>query len=139
MEAMQNFHIQINPQKSYDYRTVYKFAFALYRDIASTTKRRPYIRSKFFKKEKIFLAIFWQHIHEKNWHERKRRLRYFACGLELIRCSSSPPITIENPHRSSELLHRFRGMTPNKEIFFVQIKESKENKQKYLISIFPEN
>lgn len=48
-----------------DFHEVHKKAFAIYQKIAKKTKRRPYIRSAYFKKEKIFLTLFWPHLHEK--------------------------------------------------------------------------
>ena len=39
----------------------------------------------------------------------------------------------------TEILHRFKGITPEGEEFFVQIKENKRNGQKYFISVFPNN
>lgn len=42
-----------------NYSEVYKKAFGLYKQIESQSKRRPYIRSVYFKKDKIFLGPFW--------------------------------------------------------------------------------
>ena len=32
-----------------------------YNDIVHSTKRQPYIKSKYFSGEKVFLAVFWTH------------------------------------------------------------------------------
>ena len=40
-----------------------------------------------------------------------------------------------NPNKKSELLHRFYGITKEKEIFFVQIKENVNTDRKELMSI----
>ncbi len=117
---------------------VIKKAFGQYKKIKSKTKRRPYVRSAYFNKEKIFLELFWNHLHEKaNIRDKTRRLKYFPCAIELIENSKYSPTSKENPNRSSEILHRFIGSTPQDEVFFVQIKEEKKSGQKWLISIFP--
>jgi hypothetical protein len=116
-----------------------KQATRLYQTIKKKTKRRPYVRSTYFRKEKIFLPLFWQHLHEKMSHKDKaRRLKYFPCGIELLKNCRSTPIIKPNPNKKSEILYRFTGITPDGEIFFVQVKESKGNKEKWLISIFPD-
>lgn len=121
-----------------NYPDLYKKALNLYKQIRRKTKRRPYVRSAYFKKDKIFLEIFWQHLHQKNWRDRKRRIRYFPCAIELIRHSRFDPESKDNPNDPSEILHRFTGITPSKNIFYVQIKEDKRNNQKHLLSMFPE-
>ncbi|MFA7245160.1 MAG: hypothetical protein WC070_03210 [Candidatus Magasanikbacteria bacterium] len=109
-----------------------------YKKIKNKTKRRPYVRSAYFKKEKIFLELFWNHLYEKaNIRDKTRRLKYFSCAIELIENSKYSPTSKENPNKKSEILHRFMGSTPEDEVFFVQIKEEKKNGQKWLISIFP--
>jgi hypothetical protein len=91
-----------------------------------------------FNKEKIFLPLFWQHIWDKQkWQDRMRRLKYFKAALELIRFTRFDPISKQNPNHPEEILHRFAGATLKKGLFYVQIKENKKTKQKYLISIFP--
>jgi len=66
-----------------------------------------------------------------------RRMKFFDCGIELIRKSTLEPISKENSNKRSEILHRFAGISKDKELFFVQIKEDKRTGQKFLISIFP--
>lgn len=107
--------------------------------IKHRTKRTPYVRSKYFRKEKIFLNIFWAHLFDKNAKDRTRRLRFFNCALDLMRNSSHNPNTADNFKKKDELLHRFYGITKNKEKFVVQIKENKRTRRKDLISIYPEN
>lgn len=121
-----------------DFHEVRKKAFNLYQDICRKTKRRAYVRSAYFKKEKIFLALFWQHLWDKQkWQDRMRRLKFFAAAIELIQHSHFEPKSKENPNKPNEILHRFAGSTKEKELFFIQIKEDKKTGQKYLISIFP--
>ena len=66
-----------------------------------------------------------------------RRMKFFACGIELIKKSKQEPVSKENPNKSGEILHRFAGASANNELFFVQIKEGKSTGKKSLISIFP--
>lgn len=48
-----------------EFKEVHKKAFGFYQEIKRKSKRRPYVRSTYFKKEKIFLGIFWQHLYGK--------------------------------------------------------------------------
>lgn len=63
------------------YRDVYDEAFSLYEAIRKRTKRRPYIRSVYFRKQKIFVDLFWQHLHDKNWRDRKNLPAQGVCIL----------------------------------------------------------
>lgn len=122
-----------------DFREVNAKARLLYQKIKSKSKRRPYIRSAYFKKEKIFLELFWIHLFEKsNWRDRVRRLKYFSCALDLLQNSRFHPNSKENPNKKSELLHRFAGLSKEGDLFYVQIKEDKKTKQKWFMSVFPE-
>lgn len=117
---------------------VFKKAFDQYKELKSKTKRRPYVRSAYFKKEKIFLGLFWHHLHEKtNIRDKTRRLKYFPCAIELIRNSKVEPITQKSKEEPNICLHRFAGITLDGKRFFVQIKENTKNNQKWLISVFP--
>jgi len=117
---------------------VSKRAFRLYHDIKRKSKRRPYVRSAYFGKEKVFLELFWRHLHEKtNIRDKTRRIKYLPCALELIQYSRFKPTSKPNPNRSNETLHRFAGITPSNEIFYVQIKEDDKRKEKWFMSVFP--
>ncbi len=121
-----------------NYSEIRKRAFKIYSRIKKQSKRRPYLRSVYFKKDKIFLGVFWRHLEDKlSLKDKTRRVSYFPCGVELIRNSRFDPISKENPNKRSEILHRFFGETHDKEVFCVQIKENKRSGQKYLVSIFP--
>lgn len=120
-----------------NFQEVHKKAFGLYSQIKKKSKRRTYVRSAYFKKEKIFLDLFWHHLFEKkNWRDRVRRMRYFGCAIELIQKSHFKPISKKNPNKGSEILHRFYGISDDNELFCIQIKEDRK-KQKFLISVFP--
>jgi len=58
-------------------------------------------------------------------------------NLELAKNSRNRPVSKENPNKRGEILHRFAGLTRDKEVFFVQIKEDKKGKKKYFMSCFP--
>lgn len=115
-------------KKAKDYFTV----------IERRTKRRPYIRSAYFGKQKIFFTYFWSHLYQKPPKERKRRLVYLPCALELIQGNKNAPVSMVNPAKKSELLHRFMGITKEKEVFYVQIKENVNTDRKEFMSVFPE-
>lgn len=121
------------------YSEVHKNAFAHFLRVKAVSKRKPYIRSVYFGKEKIFLQFFWEHLFQKSLPERVRRLKYFACALDLLMHSRMPPVTKVHPSKNHELLHRFCGMTKTGDIFFVQVKEDRRKGQKWLMSVFPLN
>src|SRR3989344_7863501 len=85
------------------FHIVHKRAFGLHNEIKKKSKRRTYIRSAYFDKEKIFLDLFWQHLFEKsNWRDRVRRMRYFGCAVELIENSRFSPNITKNPNVPNE-------------------------------------
>ena len=43
----------------------------------------------------------------------------------------------DNPNNAKEILHRFAGKSKDKQSFYVQIKENKQNDEKYFMSVFP--
>lgn len=120
------------------YSEVHKKAFHIYAKFKKHTKRRTYVRSAYFSKQKVFLGLFWHHLEDKfSFKEKIRRLQYFPCALDLIAHSRFAPESKQNVDKKSEILHRFIGETAKGEMFFVQIKENKNNDQKFLISVFP--
>jgi len=119
------------------YGEVMRNAFLIYDEIKRKTKRHPYIRSAYFKKEKVFLDYFREHLFQKLPKERMRRLKYFKAACELIRDSKLGPVEKTELFEKKEILYRFAGRTVEKDVFYVQIKEDKR-KRKYLMSCFPE-
>ena len=125
------------PGTSFD--EVYDSAFYFYKKLKSKTRRKPYVRSVYFKKDKVFLELFWNHLFEKlNWRDRLRRLKFFPCAIDLIKNSRQKPIIKENPNNKSEILYRFKGISKDNEEFFVQIKQGKNSNKKWFISVFPD-
>ncbi len=102
-----------------------------------TPRRKPYVRSKYFTKDKIFINLFWDHLDQKIPIDRVRRLKLYINGIDLIRNSPYAPDTMQNPNNRNESLHRFAGLTASGEKFYVQIKENKRTARKDFISVFP--
>ncbi len=135
---MKIYQVSTSPLSGTKYSEVNKHASNIYSKIKKKTKRRPYIRSSYFNKGKIFLPLFWNHLYEKiNHRDKTRRLKYFPCAIELIENSKFDPESKENVNKQSEILHRFAGKTKDGQLFFVQIKEEKKTGEKWLISVFP--
>jgi len=120
-----------------NYSELIKAARLIFHTIEKRSKRRPYIRSAYFDKEKIFFDYFWVHLEGKSYRDRTRRLKYFSCALELIENSRAAPISKVSQERKDEILHRFTGISREGDVFLVQIKEKILNGQKYLLSLFP--
>ena len=135
---MKYHHVKSTPHSGTDFHEIHSKARAFYKKITSRTKRRHYVRSQYFQKQKVFLGLFWEHLQQKNWKERTRRLKYFSCAIELIKNTNSKPISRINANKPHEILHRFHGMTKDKRTFCVQIKENKKRNMKWFMSVFPE-
>lgn len=115
---------------------VFKKARRLFNEIEKRTKRRPYIKSPYFKKQKVFFDYFWFHLNQKSKREKIIRLRYLSPAIDLISNSRNKPSSRINPNKKSEILYRFGGLTKDKELFFVQIKENIKKKKLYFMSVF---
>ncbi|MBU1136940.1 hypothetical protein KKD72_01040 [Patescibacteria group bacterium] len=120
-----------------NYSEVRKQAIFVFNQVKKRTKRRPYIRSFYFKKQKIFFDYFWAHLRQKPPKERFKRLQYFEAAIDLIKNCKKEPTSKQNPNKKTEIIHRFIGITKNKEQFFVQIKEDLRTDKKYFMSCFP--
>jgi hypothetical protein len=118
------------------YDEIVKKAHKEHNEIRRRTKRQPYIRSKYFKKDKIFINLFWEHLNQKNRNDRQRRLKLYPCAIDLIRNTTFDPIPKPNPNKPGEVLHRFAGESKDGELFFVQIKETLRSGRKDFISVF---
>ena len=135
--AIKVHQVKANPYPGSDYSKVYPPARKLYNQIKAQTKRHPYVKSAYFKREKVFIELFWVHLNQKTAKERRKRLRFYAVGIELLRNTRQEPVTKANLNKPNEKLHRFAGVTPNGDLFYIQIKENKKTKRKDLMSIFP--
>lgn len=103
-----------------------------------TPRRKAYIRSAYFSKDKIFINQFWDHLKQKRPNDRLRRVKYYLCALDLIRHATSSPETIIEKTLDTQL-HRFTGKTKDGEVFFVQIKHNIKTGRKDFMSVFPGN
>ena len=136
---MKVYKTRVSKLSGSDYKEVNKKAFGLYAEIRKKTKRRPYVRSAYFNKSKIFIELFWLRIWQnQNFRDKIRRIKYFPCAIELIRKSKLDPSSKQNPNKPTEILHRFAGTTKENDLFYVQIKEDKKTGEKWLMSAFPE-
>lgn len=118
------------------YEDLERQARKIYRRIARQTKRNPYIRSSYFGKDKVFLKVFWTHLHQKSQYERRKRLRYYQAAIELLRHSKLEPTIKLNPNKR-EVLYRFQGVTADGESFIVQVKQDLRTSNKHFMSVFP--
>ncbi len=116
------------------YDEVLPNAREIYRDIARATRRTPYVRSAYFDREKIFLNVFWAHMAQKNGRDRTRRLKYYACAIELIRKSRISPEVRNKAGDGANSYYRFGGQAADGGRFYVQIKEDRRG-GKHLMSV----
>lgn len=57
---MQNiYQSKVHPLPGTEYKEIHPAARRLYNKIRAKTKRKPYVRSKYFDGEKVFLETFW--------------------------------------------------------------------------------
>jgi len=125
------------PGTSYEELT--KAARKIYHDIEKQSKRTPYVKTNkhsHFAGKKIFLNMFFVHLDQKSRINRKRRLKYFRAGLDLIKNTKFEPIIKQNPNKDREVLYRFAGITADGELFYVQLKDNKRGNI-YLMSVYP--
>jgi hypothetical protein len=100
-------------------------------------KRQPYIRSKYFSGDKVFINIFWNHLVQKRKGEQMKRAKLLACAIDLLRNTTVAPETIFSQANLNELLHRFSGQTKEGTTFYVQVKQNKKTGRKDFMSVFP--
>src|SRR5687767_15941157 len=136
---MQAYRTQVAKLAGTSYAEVERKARQLHNRIAARTKRNPYVRSAYFHKDKIFIKPFWEHLNQKRRRDRKRRLKYYSCAIDLLRSTRLEPESKENPNKPGEIWHRFTGVSPEGDIFYVQVKEIKRTGSKYFMSVFPPN
>lgn len=123
-----------------DYDEVMHVSRREYRAIQRRNPRRqPYVRSKYFNSDKVFITIFWQHLAQKRKGEQMKRAKLLSCAIDLLRNTSVPPDTIFNKANPNEMLHRFSGQTKDGQLFYVQVKQNKKTDRKDFMSVFPAN
>lgn len=119
-----------------NYREVCPKARKEHQKIEKLTKRQPYVRSMYFRKDKIFISLFWTHIMQKNFTVRTERLRLYSAAIDLMRKSRFEPETIFDEKDLSTLLHRFYGVTKDGVPYCVQVKQNKRSGRKDFMSVF---
>ena len=119
-----------------NYAEVRQEAVILFNKIKAKTKRKPYVRSAYFNKQKIFFDFFWAHLDQKRARERFERLKYFNAALDVMKNSRNKPVFKQNPNKKTEVLYRFAGLTKEKDSFIVQIKENTKKGKRYFMSCF---
>ncbi len=118
-----------------NYAEIVRKARRIYHDLSRQTRRDPFIRSPHFNKEKVFLNSFWDHLNTKRQKDRKRRLKFYGCAIELIERNRLRPGA---PFKSkTEQLFRFKGISADGQQFIVQIREELKTGRKYFTSVFP--
>lgn len=123
--------------KGDNYAEIVKKARRIYHILSRQTRRDPFVRSPYFNKEKVFLNSFWNHLNTKRQKDRKRRLVFYGCAIELIVENRTQPDT---PFKSkNERLFRFKGVSADEHQFTVQIREELSTGKKYFTSVFPEH
>ena len=131
-------HCRVPPFSCNRYKDMMQQARKLFRTLQRRTKRRPYVRSAYFRKDKVFFEYFWVHLNQKSLPDRARRLKYLPCAIELIRTSMQSPTTFVNRDEPNAIHHQFKGVTSEKLRFFVIVKQDRASGKKHLLSIFPE-
>jgi hypothetical protein len=102
-----------------------------------TPRRQAYVRSQYFRRDKVFINQFWDHVMQKRPGDQLRRLRLYPCAIDLIRNTTASPDTIFGRDDMNVSLHRFYGQTKSGELFCVQIKQDKRTGRKDFMSVFP--
>jgi hypothetical protein len=121
------------------YEEVAPLARKEFQHVKKLTKRQPYVKSLYFAKDKIFLALFWEHLAQKHRGEKAARLKLYLCALDLLRNSPYTPDTVFEATNRNILLHRFSGQAKDDALFYVQVKENKLTGRKDFMSVFPKS
>lgn len=133
---MNIYHSKYSKLSGSSYHEIEAGARRVYESIKRKSKRKPYIRSKYFNNHKIFIDYYWAHLNQKPRRERFRRLPFYRCGIDLLENSMINPYSRSSSDHPSQILFRFYGKTKLGVQFCVQVKQHK-NGQKHLMSIFP--
>jgi hypothetical protein len=122
-------HAEVIRAARYEYHKIQKL----------TPRRQANVKSRYFRKDKVFINQFWEHLKQKHPRDQLRRAKLFVCAVELIRNTTANPDTVYSHDNQGVELHRFYGQTQSGMYFGVQIRENKRNKRKDFMSVFPVN
>ena len=117
-----------------DYTEATKNARKEYVKVQKLTKRQPYVRSKYFSKDKVFITIFWNHLVQKRKGEQIVRAKLLLAAFDLLRHTSNEPDSL---FEKRDALHRFYGKTADGVEFAVQVKHDLKTGRKDFMSVFP--
>ena len=98
-------------------------------------RRLPYVRSKYFDGQKVFLNMFYIHLGQKSQKEQRKRIAFVLCAIDLLQNSRVAP-AIEPNENNKSLYYRFYGKTKSGENFSVQVMKDKKS-NRYFMSCFP--
>lgn len=131
------FHSRQSQLAGSSYDEVMARARKEFNTIRRITKRQPYVRSKYFRGDKVFMTVFWDHLMQKHLKERTRRLKFYSAAVDLLRNSTLPAATpIVSKANPGHLLHRFYGKTREGTEFCVQVKQDLRSGRKDFMSVF---
>lgn len=122
---------------SSSYARVKKQAKNFFNSKTAHSRRSAYVRAPAWKKQKVFLGVFWSHLFDKKPAERMVRLRLLPCALEVLENSTYPFVTKTEPGNPNIFLHRLYGQTPAGQVFALQVKEYSNKQKLYFVSCFP--
>lgn len=129
---------QYKKRTATSHKEVYSSARNEYHRIERRNSRRmPYVRSAYFKKEKVFINIFWEHVKQKNYGEQAERLKYYNPAIDLIVNAGQRDLVASHQIEVNVLLYRFEGKTQDGYIYFVQLKQNLRTGRKDFMSVFP--
>jgi hypothetical protein len=135
---MQSYQSKYSPIAGTSHGEVMRAARAEFHKAQKRTPRREtYVRCRYFSKDKIFINTFWDHLKQKSPGDQLRRLKYYICGLDLVRNTANSPESIFSKSEGDYVLHRFYGLAKSGQPFCVQIKENKRTGRKDFMSVFP--
>ena len=104
--------------------------------VRKLTKRQPYVRSKYFRGDKIFMTVFWDHVMQKHRKDRTNRLRFYSAALDLLRNTNCHPEQVIESRHENTILFRFYGVTGDDVPFCVQVKHDIRTNRKDFMSVF---
>lgn len=104
--------------------------------IRKITKRQPYVRSKYFHGDKIFVTVFWDHVMQKHRGDKTRRLKFYRAAIDLLRNSTLSSDSVVDVAHKGIVLHRFYGKTSDGREFCVQVKQDLRSGRKDFMSVF---
>ena len=134
IEVMNFYQSKCRQLAGTDYSEVTKNARKEYAKVQKLTKRQPYVRSKYFSKDKIFITIFWNHLAQKRKGEQIVRAKLLLAAFDLLRNTTYEP---ESLFEKGDALHRFYGKTADGIEFAVQVKHDLKTGRKDFMSVFP--